>query len=155
MSISSEILRIATNVKNAKDAITQKGVEVPSSATSDDLASLILKIRTGGEELFMVHLNWDGTAWTSDMGYDDIVRTIFDDDAMLGKLVLGQSTIAGTPTGVLVYALVQMEGQKSLYGTSQFSSALIALDDTNKKACFALSPSLSLWVDEEGHVSTN
>lgn len=44
MSIASEIYRIATNVSNALDAIAAKGVDVPSSANSDDLADLIEEI---------------------------------------------------------------------------------------------------------------
>ncbi len=155
MSISSEILRIATNVNNAKDAIVQKGVVVPSSATSDDLASLILQIPTGGEDIFMVHLAWDGTSWTSDTGYYDIVRAIFGEDVMLGKFVIGQSKVGGTPTGVLVYAKARMDGERSAYSTSMFSGAMIELDHISKKACFVLAPSVSLWIDDEGHVSTN
>ena len=48
MSIQSEINRIAGNVSDAFDAIELKGVTVPSTATSDDLATLIGQISGGG-----------------------------------------------------------------------------------------------------------
>ena len=48
MSISSEINRISGNVSDALDAIADKGVTVPSGATSDDLADLIAQISGGG-----------------------------------------------------------------------------------------------------------
>lgn len=48
MSISSEITRISGNVSDALTAIGAKGVTVPSGATSDDLATLIGSIQTGG-----------------------------------------------------------------------------------------------------------
>lgn len=48
MSISSEITRISRNVSDALTAIGAKGVTVPSGATSDDLATLIGSIQTGG-----------------------------------------------------------------------------------------------------------
>lgn len=48
MSIASEISRISGNVSDALDAISNKGVTVPSTATSDDLATLIGQISGGG-----------------------------------------------------------------------------------------------------------
>lgn len=48
MSISSEISRISGNVSDALTAIANKGVTVPSGANSDDLATLIAAIDTGG-----------------------------------------------------------------------------------------------------------
>lgn len=48
MSISSEITRISGNVSAALTAIGAKGVTVPSGSNSDDLASLIAQIETGG-----------------------------------------------------------------------------------------------------------
>lgn len=48
MSISSEITRISGNVSDALTAIGNKGVTVPSGANSDDLATLIGAIQTGG-----------------------------------------------------------------------------------------------------------
>ena len=48
MSISSEITRISGNVSDALNAIRNKGVTVPSGANSDDLATLIGAIQTGG-----------------------------------------------------------------------------------------------------------
>ena len=46
MSIQSEITRISGNVSDAFDAITAKGVTVPSGSTSDNLATLIAQIQT-------------------------------------------------------------------------------------------------------------
>lgn len=48
MSIQSEINRISGNVANALTAIANKGVTVPQGANSDDLATLIGQIQTGG-----------------------------------------------------------------------------------------------------------
>lgn len=48
MSISSEITRIRGNVADALAAIAAKGVTVPQGANSDDLATLIAAIETGG-----------------------------------------------------------------------------------------------------------
>ena len=47
MSILSEINRISGNVSAALNAISQKGVTVPSGASSDDLKNLIAGIQTG------------------------------------------------------------------------------------------------------------
>ena len=48
MSISSEITRISGNVSDALTAIGAKGVTVPTGSNSDDLATLIGSIQTGG-----------------------------------------------------------------------------------------------------------
>lgn len=48
MSISSEISRISGNVSAALTAIGNKGVTIPQGSTSDDLATLIGSIQTGG-----------------------------------------------------------------------------------------------------------
>lgn len=48
MSISSEISRISGNVSDALDAIENKGVTIPSGSNSDDLATLISQISSGG-----------------------------------------------------------------------------------------------------------
>ena len=48
MSISSEISRISGNVSAALTAIGNKGVTVPAGSNSDDLATLIGSIQTGG-----------------------------------------------------------------------------------------------------------
>lgn len=48
MSISSQITRLTENVSDALDAIQAKGVEVPAGSNSDDLATLISLISTGG-----------------------------------------------------------------------------------------------------------
>ena len=47
MSIQSEINRISGNVSDALDAVSAKGVVVPVSSNSDNLADLIGQI-TGG-----------------------------------------------------------------------------------------------------------
>lgn len=48
MSIQSEINRISGNVSDALTAIEAKGVTIPSGSNSDDLATLIGQIQTGG-----------------------------------------------------------------------------------------------------------
>lgn len=48
MSIQSEITRIRGNVADALAAIAAKGVTVPQGSNSDDLATLIAAIETGG-----------------------------------------------------------------------------------------------------------
>lgn len=54
MSISSEITRISGNVSDALDAIEAKGVQIPTGANSDDLATLIASIPTGGSGVTVV-----------------------------------------------------------------------------------------------------
>jgi hypothetical protein len=48
LSISSEITRLSGNISAALTAIEAKGVTIPSGANSDDLATLIAAIETGG-----------------------------------------------------------------------------------------------------------
>lgn len=48
MSIQSEITRIASAKSDIADAIEEKGVEVPSGSMIDDMAELILQIRSSG-----------------------------------------------------------------------------------------------------------
>lgn len=48
MSIQTEITRISGNVSDALDAIAAKGVTIPSGSNSDDMATLIGQISTGG-----------------------------------------------------------------------------------------------------------
>lgn len=48
MSISSEIARLSKNISDSLDAVSAKGVTVPSGSTSDDLAGLIAQITGGG-----------------------------------------------------------------------------------------------------------
>ena len=48
MSIASEIARIKGNITSALTAISNKGVTVPEGSGSDDLATLIGQIQTGG-----------------------------------------------------------------------------------------------------------
>lgn len=61
MSVASEISRIQTNIADSLDAVTSKGVAVPSGANSDDLAPLINQIKT---------LSWQ------DFGTDDTTQVI-------------------------------------------------------------------------------
>lgn len=46
MSIQTEITRLRTNVKNTLNAISAKGVTVPTSSTSDNMAQLVSMIPT-------------------------------------------------------------------------------------------------------------
>lgn len=48
MSIQNEITRLSGNVSAALTAISNKGVTVPTGSNSDDLATLIAQIETGG-----------------------------------------------------------------------------------------------------------
>lgn len=48
MSIQSEITRLSGNVSDALTAIANKGVTIPAGSNSDDLATLIGQIQTGG-----------------------------------------------------------------------------------------------------------
>lgn len=69
MSIQSEISRISGNVSAALTAITQKGGTVPAGSNSDNLATLISQIPTGGggggsgsvEEKDVNFFDYDGT----------------------------------------------------------------------------------------------
>ena len=46
MSIQTEITRLRANVKNTLNAISAKGVTVPASSTSDNMAQLVSMIPT-------------------------------------------------------------------------------------------------------------
>ena len=48
MSIQSEIARLRSNISAALEAIAAKGVTIPEGANSDDLATLIAAIESGG-----------------------------------------------------------------------------------------------------------
>ena len=62
MSISSEISRISGNVSAALTAIGNKGVTIPQGSTSDDLATLIGSIQTGGgSTLVQKNITLNGT----------------------------------------------------------------------------------------------
>ena len=76
MSLSSEIARIAQNVEDAFDAITDKGVTVPVGSTSDDLADLIGQISGGGPSGRTLLYNWDFT--------NSLVDTVTGATATLG-----------------------------------------------------------------------
>lgn len=62
MSIQREIARFKANVKDALHAISEKGVTIPTNATSDDLAALIMMIKAVGS--FTV----DGTSFPFELG---------------------------------------------------------------------------------------
>lgn len=76
MSISSEIARLSSNVSAAKAAIAAKGVPVPSTATSNDLADLISLINTEKSDMFLVDLSWDGTTGAASKTYDQIKAAV-------------------------------------------------------------------------------
>lgn len=61
MSIQSEITRISGNVSDALTAIGNKGVTVPSGSNSDDLATLIASISSGGSLVITDVSNITGT----------------------------------------------------------------------------------------------
>lgn len=85
MSISSEISRISGNVSDALTAIAAKGVTVPQGSNSDDLATLIGSIQTGGGTPsatahtieFELSDNTDATitAYWDDSAFSDTLRT--------------------------------------------------------------------------------
>lgn len=72
MSISSEITRISGNVSAALTAIENKGVTVPQGSTSDDLATLIGLIQTGGgETAHTIYFEFSDGTDTTIAGYWD------------------------------------------------------------------------------------
>lgn len=148
MSISSEIQRLAANVGAAKTAIAAKGVTVPASAKSDDLAALIGMIHYVPDDLLVLHVSWDGTTGTSDYGYDDIALALAGTGAELGVFTLGTDVLSpyGSPYYVIVIATIQ--NGSSVYGTSVYVGGLVSMDDTNKKAWFQISETQRVWVDE-------
>lgn len=150
MSILSEIARLSSNVSAAKAAIASKGVVVPSSAKSDDLAALIYQIESGSSDLFIVDLSWNGTTGVASKTYDEIKQVVEGGKhSELGDLELGSSILGGT---MYVYGIAQLTGQTSIYGTSAFPASLYEFDDVSKKAWFLVTPSLMLSVDEYGAV---
>ena len=72
MSIQTEITRISGNVSDALDAIAAKGVTIPSGSNSDDMATLIGQISTGGniETNKAATLAGGTTVVTPSAGYD-------------------------------------------------------------------------------------
>lgn len=80
MSIASEITRISGNVSDALDAIEAKGVEIPTGANSDDLASLIASIPTGGSGITVVE--------TEDSHGGTIVSITGEEVALQSKTVI-------------------------------------------------------------------
>lgn len=147
MSIKSEIKRIADNVARAKAVISSKGVTVPSGATSNDLAPLIQQIKSVEDDILIAHITWNGTTGTSDLGYREIALAIAGDSEALGEFIVGSSVLGGYGTSRKIFAIAQITGQTSVYGTSTFSGALVEIDTTNQRAVFALSRSLLVWVD--------
>lgn len=93
MSIQSEITRLSGNVSDALTAISNKGVTIPTGSNSDDLATLIGQIQTGGVATqHIIHLEF------SDSTDEDI--SVYYNDAWVGSLITstepttyGQKTI--------------------------------------------------------------
>lgn len=100
MSISSEISRISSNVADALTAIGSKGVTVPQGSTSDDLATLIGSIQTGG----------GGTTHTIYFEFSDgtdVTLTGYWDSSFISDAI-----IATTPStyGQKTVTLAQLDG---------------------------------------------
>lgn len=76
MSIQSEIARIRGNVADALAAISAKGVTVPQGANSDDLATLIAAIESGGG------------------GDEPTYETVFDDSITVGDYGISITSLA-------------------------------------------------------------
>ncbi len=96
MSIQSEINRIAGNVSDAFDAIELKGVTVPSTATSDDLATLIGQISGGGVSLQAktnINPTTSSQTITADAGYDGL------SSVQINAMPSGSATPAANITG--------------------------------------------------------
>ena len=76
MSIQTEITRISGNVSDALDAIAAKGVTIPSGSNSDDMATLIGQISTGGniETNKAATLAGGTTVVTPSAGYDGMAK---------------------------------------------------------------------------------
>lgn len=76
MSIQTEITRISGNVSDALDAIAAKGVTIPSGSNSDDMATLIGQISTGGniETNKAATLAGGTTVVTPSAGYDGMEK---------------------------------------------------------------------------------
>lgn len=73
MSINSEISRLSGNVSDALDAIADKGVTVPAGANSNNLATLIASIPTGGGDDFITGTQTANTRfWTGTASFDSL-----------------------------------------------------------------------------------
>lgn len=97
MSISSEITRISGNVSDALTAIANKGVTVPSGSNSDDLATLIAQISSGGTGAITITDTTDSHGGTirEITGIDISDTTATASDVASGKYFY---TAAGTKT---------------------------------------------------------
>lgn len=69
------------------------------------------------------------------------------DSEALSEFIAGSSVLDGYGTPRKIFAIAQITGQTSVYGTSTFSGTLVEMDTTNQRAVFALSRSLLVWVD--------
>lgn len=77
MSIQNEINRINGNISDALDALSDKGVEVPSGSNSNNLTSLIRAIPSGCD-VMIVHLSFDEDSGTysADKNAKEIIEAI-------------------------------------------------------------------------------
>ena len=132
MSIQSEITRITNNVDLAKQAIVTKNVTVPEGSTSDNLAELILRIKTITDDVLIVHGDYSETdGWTADCGYNQIIHAQAGTGVPLNEFVISRDIVGGY--GIPMYVFLIMRD-----GTNVRLGALFDFDQTNHYAIFAL-----------------
>lgn len=163
MSIRTEIDRLFYNVDNVKKAIVHKGVSVPQTANSDDLAPLIMKINMDiPETIMVVRFTKDSNGVLhSDYGYQDIHAKAVGSGKTLGEILLGVDVIGKQQYGyVFVICQTGDEPAEGLYDGLEAGGALVGFDENNNLATFAVSmqengyKTALFQVDENGAVTT-
>lgn len=81
MSIQGQINRIATNVDSTLNTIATKGVVVPATASSDDMASLVAEIATVKMVAYQISLPITGWSDTSPHTISISVPETLENDA--------------------------------------------------------------------------
>ena len=149
MSISSEISRISGNVSAALTAIGNKGVTVPQGSTSDDLATLIGLIQTGGgSTLVQKNITLNGTYDPDDDnadGYSEVTVNVQGGASMsevantYGTELVITSAPGSTPSATrhtlyFEYEDESTETEYAYYDDSFISSAITATTPTTRSS---------------------
>lgn len=162
MSIQSEITRISGNVSDSLDAVSAKGVTVPSGSNSDDLAELIAQITSSPTLQSKTNIapTTSSQTITADAGYDGLssVQINAMPSGTAGtptatKGTVSNHTVAVTPSvtnttgyitgGTKTGTAVTVSASELVSGTKSISSNGTAIDVTNYASVdVAVSPSL-------------
>lgn len=103
MSIQSEINRIKSNMSDALAATAEMGANVPSTANSDDLGTLIRSIPKGGEGDFYVNfvdtesLDPEYTMVLGDKTYEEVMVALVEGRTVYAKYTMEDGAVFVLP----------------------------------------------------------